>query len=106
MTPAERKAALELEFVRLKERADILDRFLQGHPDVWFNIKTVLQDLQHIGTIELDKAVAEARATALAMGTVAKTLASLSEPEVGEVPVDPLKRMEDELAARRDAKTA
>lgn len=111
MTPAERKAALELEFIRLKERADFIDRVLQGDPDAWVKIKLILEDARHIGSIELDKPVAEARATALAMATVAKTLAALGEAEAKKEDVDPLARMEskkaeDELAARRDRKQA
>lgn len=106
MTPDERKAALELEFERLKERADILDRFLQGHPDAWINIRTILQDAQHIGSIELDKPVAEARQTALAMATVLKALTAMSEPEVEKPADDPLQKMEDEVARKRAEKSA
>lgn len=111
MTPAERKAALELEFIRLKERADFIDRVLQGDPDAWVKIKLILEDARHIGSIELDKPVAEARATALAMATVAKTLAALGDGEAEKPAEDPLARMEskkaeDELAARRDRRQA
>lgn len=109
VTPAERKSALELEFVRLKQRADWIDRQLQGHGDAWAHIIEVLP--QHIGVVELDKVVAEGRATSLAMSSIAKTLSQLGGEEVQVSQEDPIERMErqkeeDELAARRDAKSA
>jgi len=96
MTAAERKAAMELEFERLKERADFIDRVLQGDPGAWMHVKTILQDAQHIGSIELDKPIAEARQTALAMARIFQVL----NPPAKEAPVkkdepdDPLSRME------------
>lgn len=109
MTPAERKSALELEFVRLKQRADWIDRQLQGHPGAWAHIIEVLP--QHIGVVELDKVIAEGRATSLAMSSIAKTLSQLGGEEVQVSQEDPIERMqrqkeEDELATRRDAKSA
>lgn len=105
---AERIKALELEFERLKQRADYIDRVLQGDPDVWVHINEILP--QHIGSIELDKPVAEGRQTALAMATVLKTLASLGEEAPDKPEEDPLraiqKKAEDELAARRATKPA
>lgn len=110
MTPAERIAALELEYERLKERADRIDRYLQGDPDAWLTIKTILENARHIGSIELDKAVAEGRQTALAMATVLKTLQALGAVEKEAPAADPLaqmeKKAEDELAARRDRRNA
>jgi hypothetical protein len=106
VTPAERKTALQEEFNRLKERADILDGLLQGRPDMWVNIKTILENAKHIGSIELDKAVAEARQTALAMATIAKTLDALGDVQVEVPAADPLEKMEDELAQRRQGKLA
>lgn len=111
LTPEERKAALELEFIRLKERADYIDRVLQGDPEAWLKIKVILEENRHIGSIELDKPVAEARQTALAMATVAKTLAALGGEEAEKPAEDPLSQMEsrkaqDELAAKRARKQA
>jgi hypothetical protein len=111
MTAGQRREALELEFTRLKERADHIDRVLQGDPDAWLRIKLILEDAKHIGSIELDKSVAEARQTALAMATVAKALAALGEEKEEKPAMDPLaqlesRKAEDELAARRDRKQA
>lgn len=102
MNQAERIAALELEFERLKVRADYIDRVLQGDPDVWVHINEILP--QHIGSIELDKPIAEGRQTALAMATIVKTLAQITA-EAPAVPVDdPLKKIKDELASKRAEK--
>lgn len=111
MTAAERREAMEIEYERLKERADFIDRVLQGHPDAWVGIKTILEDAKHIGSIELDKAIAEGRQTALAMARIFQVLnpPAKETPVKAEEPVDPLARMEkdrDELAARRSARTA
>jgi hypothetical protein len=100
VTPAQRIAALELEFERLKQRADHLDRVLQGDPDAWVHLIELLP--AHVAEVTLDKAVAEARQGALAMATIVKTLAGLTAEE-GQVPqADPL----DQLAKARAAKIA
>ena len=98
MTPDERRQALELEFTRLKERQDFLDRTLQGHEDVWLSLKAMIPS----GTeLVIDKAVTEARQGALAMATIAKTLAQLTGEEAKAPEVDPLQEMADELARKR-----
>lgn len=110
MTPEERRAALEVEFTRLKERADYLDRVLQGDPDTWVHITELLAGKTHVGVIELDKPVAEARQTALAMATVAKALDQLGRADPETPTADPLQKMEarkngqDEVAQRRASK--
>lgn len=108
MTPAERIQALELEFERLKERADHLNRTLQGDPDAWISIIERLPD--HVAEVTLDKPVAEARQNALAMATIVKTLVQLGEEAPATPEADPLaviqQKSEDELAARRATKPA
>jgi len=101
MTPGERKAALELEFERLKQRQDYLDRMLQGHPDTWAGIQNLVPDGVEL---VIDKMVTEARQGALAMATVAKTLAQLGENAPVAEEVDPLQKIQDELAAKRLSK--
>lgn len=102
MTPADRIADLELEFERLKQRQDYLDRMLQGHPETWAGIQALIPS----GTeVVIDKMVTEARQGALAMATVAKTLAQLGAGEAEKpAEVDPLQKMADELSARRQKK--
>lgn len=96
MDAAQRRAALELEFERLKERADWLDRVLQGDPDAWAPISEALSGRVHIGVIEMDKPIAEARQVSLAMATVWKALTAMEAKDkpVVEVPADPLAAME------------
>lgn len=101
MTPGERKAALELEFERLKQRQDYLDRMLQGHSDTWAGIQNLVPDGVEL---VIDKMVTEARQGALAMATVAKTLAQLGENAPAAEEVDPLQKIQDELAAKRLSK--
>lgn len=96
MTPHEQRVAdLELEFQRLKGRADYLDRMLMGHPDSWVEIRMAIPD----GTeLVIDRLVAEGRQTALAMTTIAARLASMTAPAEQEQPAaDPL----DELERKR-----
>lgn len=101
--PDERVAALKVEFARLRERQDYLDRMLQGHPDTWAGLQHMIPS----GTeLVIDKAVGEARQGALAMATVAKTLAAL-EGEAPAVPVeDPLQKIRDAREARKKARGA
>lgn len=100
MTPAERRAALELEFERLKERADHLDRLLQGHPDAWVNIVARMPD--DVAEVTLDKPVAEARQTALAMASILKALDGTAVEAPATPAADPLGDM---LAKRRAQKS-
>ena len=100
MTPAERRAALELEFVRLKERQDQLALVLAGDPAAWLTIVERMPD--SVGEVTLDKAVAEARQGALAMATILKTL----EATAGEsaAPATPVSSPADEVRLARERK--
>lgn len=97
MTPADRIKALETEFDRLKERQDWLDKTLQGDPAAWIQIVERLPD--HVAEVTVDKAVAESRQGALAMATVAKTLAALTgeQEPARAVAVDPLEEIKKGL---------
>lgn len=101
LTPAQRIAALQLEFERLKQRADYIDRMLQGHPDSWCEIKAMIPDGSEV---VIDKLVGEGRQTATAMASIAKTLTALGDGEVEVPEADPLQKMQDEVAARRAKK--
>jgi hypothetical protein len=103
MDAQQRRAALETEFERLKERADFLDRTLQGHPDTWLGIQAMIPDGSEV---VIDKAIGEARQNALAMSSILKTLdGTKAEAAPAPAEVDPLKKIEDELAARRAEKS-
>lgn len=104
MTPAQRVTALQVELERLKERQDHLDRVLQGDPVAWVSIIELLPD--HVAEVTLDKAVSEARQGALAMTTIVKTLAQLSDEAPAATTKDPLQQMEDEVKRKRDARSA
>ena len=107
MDQTQRIAALQVEFERLKERADHLDRLLQGHSDAWINIVRLMPS--DVAEVTLDKPVAEARQTALAMATIVKALANLTSEEAKPEEMDPLAKIlknKDELAARRAQNTA
>lgn len=96
MTPDDRIAALKLEFDRLKERADQLDRQLQGHPDAWLDIQLRMPDT--VAEVYVDKPLAEARQTSLAMATVLKALTALTGEDAKPASADPM----DELRKRRE----
>jgi len=102
VTPAERIQALQTEFDRLKERADYLDRMLQGNEDAWAGIRALIPDGVEL---VIDKLVGEARQNATAMATIAKTLVVLGDSEQKAPDVDPLQflkeKHKDELAERR-----
>lgn len=101
-TQADRIEALKVEFDRLKGRQDYLDRMLQGHPETWAGIQHLIP---HGTEVVIDKMVTEARQGALAMATVAKTLDALTaKDDAPAETVDPLKKMEDELAKKRASK--
>ena len=103
MTPTDRRAALELEFERLKQRADYLDRMLQGHPETWAGIQTLIP--QGVEVV-IDKMVSEARQTASTMATILRTLDGTKQVET-QVPIaDPLQKIKDELAAKRAQKSS
>ena len=101
VTPAERRQALELEFIRLKERQDHLDATLQGDPAAWIRIVERMPD--SVGEVTLDKAVAEARQGALAMATILKTLDGTA---VADAPASPVASPADEIKKRREEKLA
>jgi hypothetical protein len=94
MTPDERKRALEVESARIKARLDLLERQLAGEQDAWIHLTLNLPET--VAEVTVDKALAEARQQALALATIAKTLASLGEEEAA-----PAASPEDALAARR-----
>lgn len=99
MTPAERVAALEAEFVRLAARADTLDRIIEGSADEWLGIQAKLGS--EIAEVTINAPLAEARQTALALATIGKALASLGVG--GEAPA-PTGDTGDEVAKRREEK--
>lgn len=101
MTPAERAAALEEEFSRLKARADTLDAVLAGSSDEWLGVQEKLGS--EIAEVTINAPLAEARQTALALATIGKTLAALGAgEEAPAVSADP----GDEIAAARQRKLA
>jgi hypothetical protein len=103
MTPAERRAALELEFVRLKYRQDQLELVLSGDAAAWLRIVERMPD--SVGEVTLDRAVAEARQGALAMASIVKTLDGTAVPEEqlgrAEDPADALRKKREQK--RREA---
>ncbi len=97
MTPAERRAALELEAGRIKARLDTLDRILAGSEDEWLGIQQRLGS--EVAEVTINAPLAEARQQALALATITKTLASLGEGEdSGKGVADPA----DEFTQRRE----
>lgn len=100
VTPAERRAALETEAGRIKERLDQLDRYLQGDPAAWLAIIERMPD--HVAEVTVDKALAEARQQALALATITKTLAGLGAEDAPAATADPA----DEIKAARERKLA
>lgn len=99
MTPAERITALETEFVRLKGRADTLDRILAGSADEWLGVQEKLGS--EVAEVTINAPLAEARQTALAMATVLKSLASLG---VGQEAPAAAEGPADQVAAAREKK--
>jgi hypothetical protein len=99
VTPADRVAALESEFERLKERADKLDRILAGSEDEWLGIQEKLGGT--VAEVTINAPLAEARQTALAMATINKTLESLG---VGQEASTATEDPADALARRRKEK--
>lgn len=106
MTPAERRAALELEADRIKARLDQLNVQLQGDPS-WLDFAVNLPET--VAEVTVDKVLAEARQQALALATIIKTLdgtaakgGSVAGP--GEDPGDEIQKRRE--AKRRAAKEA
>ena len=104
MTPEQRIEALELEFDRLVERQGVLHNLLDGGDlDRWLSTKRIgTRDY----TLVIDTAVGEARQGALAMATIVKTLAALAPAEPERVAMDPLKKIQDDLEAKRAERAA
>ena len=92
--------ALEIEADRIKERLDNLDRQIQGDPDAWLQIQLRMPDT--VAEVYVDKALSEARQQALALATIAKSLASLA----GEGEQEQEANAEDELVKRRQEREA
>lgn len=99
MTPAERAATLEAEFVRLAARADTLDKIIEGSSDEWLGISEKLDG--HVAEVTINAPLAEARQTALALATIGKALAALGMD--GEAPA-PTGDAGDEVAKAREKK--
>lgn len=105
MNAGERRAALELEAVRIKGRLDRLNAQLDGDPDAWLAI--TLRMPSEVAEVTVDKALAEARQQALALATIVRTLdgtaAGQSEgTPATEDPADEIRRKrEEKLKAAR-----
>jgi hypothetical protein len=97
-TAAERRAWLVTEAGRLKERLDRLNLQLQGDPDAWLEI--VQRMPPDVAEVTVDKPLAEARQTALALATVVKTLDGTATgeeaPGKSEDPADEIQRKREE----------
>lgn len=97
MTPAERRAALELEADRVKARLDELDRQINGDP-AWLDFAVNLPET--VAEVTVDRLLSEARQQALALATIVRVLdgtASKNEvPAVGTDPADEVKRKREE----------
>jgi cell division septum initiation protein DivIVA len=96
-----RVLALKTEASRLKERLDTMQRQIEGDQDAWWHITTNLPE--SVAEVVVDKVLAEARQTALALATVVKTLDAL---EVGkdQTPANPVVDPADEVKAARERK--
>lgn len=92
--------ALEIEADRIKERLDRLNAQIQGQPDAWLEIQ--LRMPPTVAEVLVDKLLSEARQQALALATIAKSLASLA----GEQEQAPEANAEDELVKRRQEREA
>lgn len=101
MTVNEHREALEIEYARLRDRADKLNDLITGKSDVWIEL---IQVRPH-GPVEVvvDKLLAEARQTALALTSVVRALDGTAlradTPAVASAP-DP----SDELRQKREQK--
>lgn len=98
MTPAERRAALELEADRIKARLDELNRQLTGDPS-WLDFAVNLPET--VAEVTVDRVLAEARQQALALATIVKTLdGTAARAEAPAAAVDP----SDEVRNKREQK--
>lgn len=103
MNRRQRILALETEMDRLKERLDVMDRQIGGDQDAWWRITTNLPET--VAEVTVDKVLAEARQTALALATVIKTLDAL-ENEREQSPGKPAADPADEVKRKREEKLA
>lgn len=98
MTPAERRAALELEADRIKARLDELDAQLRGEP-AWLDFAVNLPET--VAEVTVDRLLGEARQQALALATIVKTLdGTAAKVEAPAGAVDP----SDEVRQKREEK--
>lgn len=96
-----RVLALKTEATRLKERLDTMQRQIEGDQDAWWRITTNLPET--VAEVTVDKVLAEARQTALALATVVKTLDAL-EAGQEQTPVKTVADPADEVKAARERK--
>lgn len=96
-----RVLALKTEAARLKERLDTMQRQIEGDEDAWWHITTNLPET--VAEVTVDKVLAEARQTALALATVIKTLDAL-EAGQKQTPAHPAADPADEVKAARERK--
>lgn len=99
MTPAERRAALETEAVRLKARLDRLNAQIEGDQDAWLDITVRMPET--VAEVTVDRVLAEARQYALALATIVKTLDGTASQEV---PAGPVADPADEIKGKREQK--
>lgn len=98
MDATARRAALELEFERLKQRADTYERMLAGSEDEWLQVQIRLGG--EVAEVTLDKTLAEARQNALAMATILRALDGAKVEASAAPAADP----SDEIGRRREAR--
>lgn len=98
MTPAERRAALELEADRIKARLDELNRQINGDPS-WLDFAVNLPET--VAEVTVDRLLGEARQQALALATIVKTLdGTAAKAETPAAVADP----SDEVRQKREQK--
>lgn len=102
MTPAERRAALELEVDRLKARLDSLAAQIDGDPAAWLSIQEKLGG--EVAEVLVDKLLAEARQHAVALASIIRTLDGTAPKAKGED--QPMVDPGDQIAAKRAARLA
>jgi hypothetical protein len=98
-----RVLALKTELGRLKDRLDTMNRQIEGDADAWWHITTNMPET--VAEVTVDKVLAEARQTALALATVVKTLDAL-EVDKEQTPASPVVDPADEVKAARERKLA
>lgn len=101
-TPAERRAALELEATRIKARLDELAKQIDGDPSAWLKIQERLGG--DVAEVLIDKPLAEARQQATTLAGIVRALDGTAPAEAGgKAPsADP----GDEFSKRRAEKLA